>query len=136
MGARPRKEVLSVVERGWRGARECSLTLNAWAIPVTHLIKGYLSPELRAMVQPHPYIRIVSAPRVAFRIWLWGMLLWCTARGRIQWLLVDHERTLREVTWWCRMCGVILVVIHETAQGFTLELDGQQQMPLVSVFHL
>ena len=42
--------VLSLVERGWFGARTCSLSLNAMEIPVTHLIKGSLNADLRAMI--------------------------------------------------------------------------------------
>ena len=89
--------VLSVVERGWRGARQCSLALDAMAIPVTHLIKGYLTPELRAMVRPYPHIRLVSVPRVLFRVWLWPIVLWQTATGRLRWMHIDHERTFKGV---------------------------------------
>jgi len=95
------------------------------AIPVTHLIKGYLTPELRAMIRPYPHIRIVSGPRLLFRVWLWGIVLWQTATGRLRWILIDHERTLKEVGWWCRIFHLTPVAIQETAQGYELSVDGQ-----------
>ena len=117
--------VLSVVERGWFGARQCSLALDAMAIPVTHLIKGYLAPEIRAMIRTYPHIHIVSVPRLLFRAWLWTIMLWQTATGRLRWILIDHERTLKEVGWWCRVFRVTPVVIQQTAQGYELSVDGQ-----------
>ena len=132
-GARWKGEVLSVVERGWRGARECSLTLDAMAIPVTHLIKGYLTAELRAMIHPYPLIRIVSVPRPLFRVGLWWALARQTLTRRLRWVLVDHERTLREISWWCRLWGVALVTIHERDDGYELLVGGQPRS-LASVF--
>ena len=119
--------VLSVVERGWRGARECSIALSARAVPVTHLIKGSLKADLRAMIRPYPGVELISVPRAMFRAWLWGLLVWGTMLGRVRWVLVDHERTLREVAWWCRVCGLTLVFIQETAQGYDLKRpDGER----------
>ena len=131
---RRKGEVLSVVERGWRGARDCSLTLNEMAIPVTHLIKGYLSRELRAMVQPYPHIQIVSVPRPLFRIGLWWVLVGRTLTGRLRVVLIDHERTLREASWWCRLWGVTPVTIHETDDGYTLEAN-KRPVALAAVFN-
>jgi hypothetical protein len=120
-------EALSVVERGWRGARECSITLSARAVPVTHLIKGSLKADLRAMIRPYPGVRLVSVPRIAFRAWLWALLVWGTMWGRLRWVLIDHERTLKEVAWWCRMCGLTSVFIQETGQGYDLRRpDGER----------
>ena len=125
--------VLSVVERGWHGARECSLALDAMAIPVTHLIKGYLNAGLRTMIRPYPHIRIVSVPRVLFRIWLWRLVLWQTLTGHLRWILIDHERTLREVAWWCRIFRLTPVVIRETEQGYELWVGGRR-MSFSSLF--
>ena len=129
----PASEVLCVVERGWRGARECSITLSARAVPVTHLIKGSLKTNLRAMIRPYPGVRLVSVPRLAFRAWLWGLLAWGTMWGRLRWVLVDHERTLREVAWWCHLFGLRLVLVHETEMGYALEVAGKS-LPAERVF--
>lgn len=122
---RHRGEVLSVVERGWRGARECSLTLNAMAIPVTHLIKGYLTHDLRTLMTPFPYIGIVSVPRPLFPVCLWMMVLWKSAGGRLRWVVVDHERTLRRIAWWCRVFRLRAAMIRETDEGYALEVAGR-----------
>jgi len=137
MSGRPRRrgEVLSVVERGWRGARECSLILSRMGIPVTHVIKGYLNAELRAMIQPYPGVRLVSVPRVVFRTWLWWLLVWRTLTGRLQWLLVDHDRTRREISWWCRAFGLTLVSIRETDHRYELWV-GSQRVPVAAVFQV
>jgi len=126
-------EVLSVVERGWRGARECSITLSARAVPVTHLIKGSLKADLRAMIRPYPGVQLVSVPRAAFRAWLWGLLVWGTVRGRLKWVLVDHERTLREVAWWCRVCGLTPVFIQETGPGYDLRRPDGGRLSLANL---
>lgn len=122
-------EVLSVVERGWRGARECSLVLSAKAIPVTHLIKGYVNTELLAMIQPVPHMRIISAPRPLFRLWLWWALGWGTLTRRLRCVLIDHERTLREVSWWCRLWGLASVTIRDTDEGYDLQ-RGRERLSL------
>jgi len=128
-----RCEVLSVVERGWRGARECSLVLSTVGVPVTHLIKGFLNAELREMIRPYPGIRMISVPRPLFRLWLWWTLCWQTTTGRLRWVLLDHERTLREISWWCRRFGLTSVAVHETHQGYELWVGGRH-MPLALAF--
>ena len=118
-------EVLSVVERGWRGARECSLTLNAMAVPVTHLIKGRLSRDVRAMIRPYPHIHLLSVPRTVFRVWLWWTVVRRTVLGRVRWVFLDQERTLQELAWWCRLRRVTPVLIRDTDDGYTLTVQGR-----------
>lgn len=120
-------DMLSLVERGWQGARECSLALNARQVPVMHVVKGWLSADLRAMIEPHPHIRLVSAPRWAFRIWVWALVIWRTLQGRLQWILMDHERSQRELSWWCRRFGIIPVMIQEHDRGdYNLKVHGRR----------
>ena len=104
-------------------------------IPVTHLVKGYLSADLRAMIRPVAHTRLVTVPRPLFRVALWWFLVWRTLLGRLRWLLLDHERTLREVSWWCRTFGVVPVSIRETEHGYELWVRGEQ-MPLAAVFRV
>lgn len=126
---RRRIEALSIVERGWRGARECSLWLNERAIPVLHLIKGSLSAQVQAMIQPYPHIHLCSVPRLIFRVWMWGAICRETLAGRLRWVLIDHERTFRELAWWCRIFRVTLVLIRETDAGHRLEVAGTPREP-------
>lgn len=116
-----------MVERGWRGARECSLALDVRGVHVTHLIKGALEPEVLAMIRPRPHIRVVAVPRWWFRAWLWGLLIVGSVRGRWAAVLVDHERTGREIAWWCRRWGVGLARIHETAEGYDLWVGNDRR---------
>ena len=117
-------EVLSLVERGWQGARQCSLALDAKAIPVIHVIKGSLDAGVRAMIQPYPHIRLLAVPRWSFRVWVWTLMVWGTLRGRLGWILLDHERSLRELSWWCRRFGLTPVVIQEHGRGYDLLVQG------------
>ncbi len=116
-------DVLSVVEQGWRGARECSLILRTRGIAVTHLVKGSLSAEVLAMIHPDSLIRIIDVPRATFRARLWALLVWRTMTKRVRWVLVDKERTLRELGGWCRWFGLTPVFIRETTEGFELSVN-------------
>ena len=117
-------ELLSVVERGWRGARECSLTLALQGIRVTHLIKGRLGPEVRGLIRPVQGIALVAAPRWRFRLWFWAHLLSGAIRRRAMWALFDHERTLAAAGPWCRRLGVSPVLIREFGERFELSVQG------------
>ena len=116
-------DALSVVEQGWRGARECSLILRTRGIAVTHLVKGSLSAEVLAMIHPDALIRVIDVPRTVFRVRLWVLLAWRTLTKRVRWVLVDNDRTLRELGGWCRWCGLTPVFIRETTDGFELSVN-------------
>ena len=130
---RRRSCVLSVVERGWHGARDCSLALNGRAIPVRHLIKGRLPRALRAIITPYPHIRITSAPRPLFPLALWWAIATQTAAGRLRWLLVDHERTWSRVQWWCRAFGLTPLLIREFDDHFELSA-GRRIVSMAEAF--
>ncbi len=146
------KHVISVVERGWRGARECAVVLNEAGVPVTHLIKGWIGRDVQEMIlspasQPEagpvgariakgnplagermigstPKQRVIAWPRPVFYAGLW---LWLAPRmllGRVRWVLVDHERTYRGLARWAGWCGVRPVMIQEGERGFTLRRNG------------
>ena len=130
----PRKEVLSLVERGWRGARDCSLALSAMRIPVTHLIKGRLDADVQAMIRPFSSIAIMSVPRAWFPPTLWWVMIRGTLTGKLRWVLMDHERTWKFVAWWCRIFHLTPVMIQE--RGPTYELRVEQGVrSLNAVFH-
>lgn len=114
------RRVLCVVERGWRGARECSLRLAARHVPVTYLIKGWLPPALRELIPLAPGMRLITVPRPLFRLRLWVLLLWQGAWRRVGWIVVDHERTWQEVATWCRRVGVVPVMSRETPEACEL----------------
>ena len=128
-----RREVLSLVERGWRGARECSLILGRRQVRVRHLVKGWVSPDVRALIVLQTHESLNSVPRPLFRIRLWLALLGAAARRQGGWVLVDHERTLREIAWWCRVWRWTPVFVQDTDDGYILMVDGQPK-PFTTVF--
>ena len=112
--------VLSLVEHGWRGARECSLILSAREISTLHLIKGSLEREVLAIIEAHPGLRVRDVPRPLFRLALWLVLIGQTLAGRLRWVLVDNDRTLRAVSPWCALCRVVPVLIEPDGNGYRL----------------
>ncbi len=118
-------ELLSLVERGWQGARECSLALAPRGIRVTHLVKGRLPADVRALIQPVEGIAIADAPRWWFRGSLWSRLIWGSLTRRLRWILCDHERTLAAIQPWCGPMGVTPVLIRELAEGAELSVRGR-----------
>jgi hypothetical protein len=118
-------ELLSVVERGWRGARECSLDVARQGIQVTHLIKGRLPPDVRRLIQPVQGIALYDAPRWRFPLLLWTHLVAGALTRRVRWALFDHERTLAAAGRWCRLAGVTAVLIRESGERVELSVQGQ-----------
>ncbi len=127
-------QVLSLVQRGWHGARECSLRLATDHIKVLHLIKGTLTPEVREMIASSPHIRLVDVHRNLFRCWMWAILITQSLNRRLHWVLIDHERTAQELAWWCRCLRLVPVMVRQTGQGYELYVNGQPTS-FEQVFH-
>ncbi len=121
--------MLSLVERGWRGARTCSLELAAQGIGTTHLIKGSVGGDVRALIQPRDGVRIVDVPRGLFRPAVWAYLAGAAVTRRMRWVLADSERTLREVAPWCRVTRAVPLLIRDAPQGYEVVHDGQVVRP-------
>jgi len=124
--------VLSLVERGWQAARTLSLEVQSDRIRVVHVIKGWLSREVRAMIHPTPAIRILAIPRAWF--WVGAMVsvaaLMC--RGRLRTIVVDNERSFRRVRRWtrcarfARFARVSVTFIQPRPDGYALSVDAQE----------
>ena len=110
--------VVSLVERGWRAARERSLELSREGILTLHLVKGWLSADVRRMVQPRPGIRLMSLPRQLFWPAAWVLCAWLAVWRRLRTVLVDNERSQRRVKRW--PCGAFATL----AQGSGLKAQG------------
>ena len=97
----PSPYVLSLVERGWRAAREASLRTQS-QLRWIHVIKGPLPTDVRALIAPVPSIRIVCLPRAVYWIAIWGFVAMMAAGRRLQTIVVDNgkaERRLSKVRW-------------------------------------
>lgn len=110
--------VLSLVERGWQAARECSLDLHRRGVCVIHLIKGTLDHAVHALIAPQPHIRLMSVARS----WFWPMAwLLCTAltlSGQLRAVLVDNERSFRRLRGWTRLAGINVIMVRNGREGY------------------
>ena len=127
--------VLSFVEHGWRGARECAIAVTAHGIPVTHLIRGQVPPQVLAMIRPLPGERLLTSPRTLYSLGRWWLLCAAAASRRAGWLLVDNERTLGAIAWWSRRCGWKMVLVQEIDNRCVYQEDGRAQT-LAEIFEL
>lgn len=116
--------VLSLVERGWQGARECSLELSRQGIRVEHLVKGRLKGARCLIVLPRA-MTLIDVPRQFFPAALWARLLWQFFARRVKWVICDNERTLNRITRWCSWIGATPVLVRESEAGYRLILDGE-----------
>ena len=123
--AKRRAIVLSLVERGWQAARECSLDLGPQGVCVIHLIKGHVDRSVRALITPKPHVRTLSVPRRLFWPVLWLVCLGLTLTGRLRALLVDHERSYRRLSWWARMAHVNLTMVQQGTAGYELWIGSK-----------
>ena len=126
-------EALFLVERGWRALRECSLDAGRRGITVTYLIKGSLSPEVRAMIGLTPLMRAVDVPRSWFYVVVWWCLIAGTLGGQLRWVVTDDERTLDVLAGWCERFRVSLLFVEATPGGYTLSMQ-HRTVPFEQVF--
>ena len=126
-------EALFLVERGWRALRECSLDASRRGIAVTYLIKGSLSPEVRAMIRLTPLMRAVDVPRSWFDVAAWWCLIAGTLGGRLRWVVTDDERTLEAIAGWSQRFRLTLAYIEEAPGGYVLSVR-RQTVPFEQVF--
>jgi hypothetical protein len=121
----PRGIILSLVERGWQAARECSLQVPGDRALVIHLVKGRLSRAVRGMIEPHEHIRLWSVPRRLF--WPCAWILWMALRwrGRLAATLVDNDRSLGRVRAWRRGATGGVFLVKPSARGYELRDDPQ-----------
>lgn len=112
--------VLSLVERGWRAARECSLDLQETNVEFLHIVKGRLSRAVRAMVASQPHVRLMSLPKMLF----WPVITLLMGAGAVSgWLrgvLVDNPRSFRRLHGIGRAVRVPVAMVQEGVEGYEL----------------
>lgn len=128
--------VLSLVERGWQAARECSLDVEGAGVTVIHIVKGRLSRSIRAMFAPRPHIRIISMPRNLFWLVTGLLFIGVSLAGRLRVVLVDNDRSYRRLGGWVRFLGfqqgldvwipVNLLMVQEGPEGYELWAGREQ----------
>jgi hypothetical protein len=103
---------------------------------VTHLIKGRIPPEVKALIQPYPDIVLRDYPRPIFRLVVWWHLLWLPLQPQQCWVLVDNEKTAHQIRGWIRWLGRRLILVHadqDQSQGFRLS-DGRDTLAYAAAF--
>ena len=120
--------VLSLVERGWQAARECSLDAEGKEVQVLHLVKGSVDPDVLALIAPKPHIRLVSVPRTLFWPLAWLTYIRWVMTGRLHAVLVDHERSLRRVRAWVGGTSVRVLMVRQGHDGYEV-WRGDQRLP-------
>ena len=102
-----RQVIVSLVERGWQGARECSLDPSLSDRDMVHVIKGLVPRPVIDMIVTTPSTQLACAPKWLFWLLVWALLpgLWLT--GRLQAVLVDNDRSYRRLRGW-QWAGVVV----------------------------
>ncbi len=119
------RRMLSLVERGWSGARTCSLDLaGVKDIQVIHLVRGRLDPQTRAMITPYAHIRIEDAPKRWYAVWLFAVLLREIVTGQLRWVVIDHERHWVWLRSWLQRVGVVPILISGEGTAYELRVNG------------
>src|SRR5262249_54511388 len=96
--------VLSLVERGWRIARQQEIAQPT--LRVVHLVKGRLSPSLQRLIRCQKPAQLISYPRNLFWLFAWIWLVLLGLQGRLCAVWVDSDKALQWVSPWCRRCGI------------------------------
>ena len=108
---------LSLVEKGWAGARRLSIVLVRRGVRVYHLVRGELRPEVLEVLTPYEGMQIRGVSRRWYSVITWVTLLRAQVRGELMLVLVDNEKAFG---WVSRMCPSLrdrLVLVQEADDG-------------------
>jgi hypothetical protein len=111
------RKVLFIVEVGWKGIREVSLTVLKNNLSVNILIKGAVDKKvLEIITRPSDKYRVRSIPRWFFRIYLFFYLIGNKMTGGLRGVVVSKART-RD---WVRGFWYNAKLLLETDTGYEL----------------
>jgi hypothetical protein len=123
--SRDKRLVLSLVERGWHAARECSLALHRDGIATLHLVKGRLPPEVSRLVSQKPGVGLSGVPYHLFWPAAYLVCRWWCQRGRLLAVLVDNDRSRRRVSGWLGREAGRVVLVQDTDAGWQCARGGR-----------
>ena len=84
---------LSLVEKGWAGARQLSLDLARRGASVRHLVRGTLPPSTRRILTPCVGVSIRGIPARVHRAAVWPHLWWGQVIGGVDLVITDNAKT-------------------------------------------
>jgi hypothetical protein len=108
-----RASVVSMVEKGWGGARRVSIELAEQGIAVHHYVKGRLPGDLVRVLTLPRGVRISGLPVRWYRPAVWALLAGRALLGRRTVVLVDNERAMGWVSRWRFSRAPVLVLERE-----------------------
>jgi len=123
-------EVMLLVERGWRGARELAMSLARQQIVCELVIKGDVPKDVLEIITPRKNIRIVSWSRWYFKPAIIFKIIEGRIFGRLRCVIVNKERTLKWISMLTRRFGFETVLLSE--RGEDIELADHQQKLLTT----
>lgn len=129
-------DIVSLVEKGWAGARRLSITMVQEGHQVHHLVRGRIPRNLLEVITPYPGITIRGYPAKWYRVAVWMILARAILTPRRTVVLVDNDRAESWVKrQFPRLHSVILV--RETPEGQPIVvkdrvlLEGRQLLDLM-----
>ncbi len=108
--------ILSLVEKGWAGARQLTIPVCQQGTAVRHVIRGVVSQEVIQVLTPYPGMQICGIPRLWYRVTVWAMLVWGSCRPMTA-VLVDNPKTADWVARWFPWVGSRLYTVEESSDG-------------------
>ncbi len=111
-----RESVISLVEKGWAGARRVSIAQAQQGANVHHFVRGLLSSEVLHMVRAHKGITVWGISSRWYRLVVWGALV-VSQFNQALLIWVDNERALRWVQWWFPLMRKKVILITEERDG-------------------
>ncbi len=109
--------VISLVEKGWGGARRLSIQLAGRGVTVSHYVRGCLSRELLGVVTPYAGMTIRGFDPRWYKTIVWFILLSTQGQREALMVLVDNERTFSWVKRFFPRLQDALVLVHELPDG-------------------
>ncbi len=110
-------QAISLVEKGWAGARGLSIALSRQGVCVRHLVRGRVPLEVLQVLTPYEGITIQGFSTRWYRWVVWGILLWNQRRARTRLVMVDNSKAMEWVRHWFPRLKDHLVQVEETPQG-------------------
>ena len=121
-------QVVFLVERGWRGARELAMKLARQHLTCRLIIKGKVPSDVLEIITPRAGITVTSYPKWYFKPFVAGLILWYRVFGQLKCVIVNKDRTL----WWMalltRLIGCQTVLLNEV--GEDIELSNYQHQTI------
>ncbi len=111
------RHVLSLVEKGWAGARQVSIRFTESGAQVEHLVRGWISREVLEVITPYRGVRVRGIPKQWYKVIAWVRLFLDQGSRHLTLILVDNERTVQWIGRWFPALRQKVVLVLEAPDG-------------------